>query len=140
MVKNTKSQRNKALLINSNNSKEKRKDEFNNNKCFSPVPKNFSPIYLNNLNERSRERDLIKTSPRIRKNKSLKGTSTSDLKPSPREPKMNDSESRVSDIKNISTLDNREKKSLSYNNSQNSSTNTINRNKVIFEVSNYASK
>lgn len=92
------------------------------------------------MKERTRERELIKTSPRIRKNKTLKGTSTSDLKPSPRDPKMNDSESRVSDLKNISSLDNRDKKSLSYNNSQNNSSNTINRNKVVFEVSNYVSK
>jgi hypothetical protein len=138
MVKNPKIQRNKALLINSNNSKEKRKEEYN--KCFSPLPKNFSPKYLNNIDERPRERDMIKTSPRLRKIKSLKGTSMSDLKPSPREPKMNDSESRVSDLKNISITDNREKKSLSNNNSQNNSTNTINRNKVIYEFSSFASK
>lgn len=136
-MKNQTSQRNKPILINSNNSKEKRKDDYAH-KCFSPLPKNSSQININN-STKNRERDLINTSPRSRK-KTIKESSKNEWKPSPNELKMNDVGNKVSEFRYYSSSDQREKKNVSKNNSQNSSANTSNRNKINLETPQRANK
>ena len=135
-MKNQTGQRNKPILINSNNSKEKRKDEYVP-KCFSPLPKNSSQININST--KNRERDLINTSPRSRK-KTFKESSKNELKPSTNELKMNDVGNKVNEFRYCSSSDQREKKNVSKNNSQNSSANTSNRNKVNLETPQRANK
>lgn len=118
-------QRNKPVLLNSNNSNERRKINIEEKNFLSPVPKipshNHLKMYLGEKNID----DLPRSSPQTRKS-TTKQFSNSDKKVIPPETNIVPSGNKANVFKYYSTSVQKYKKSSSGNNSQNNSANTSN--------------